>query len=178
MHQGIPHNSPIQFNQLGVRPPDASWFSQGVPGNINPGIPPGRMAPYPWRGDWRQSPRNAGIPIQDPTTMFPVNQLPNADTTGFPTRYNMPIPGNAPFYNPVNPEGSMFPVNQLPNRSHFSGVMPGPIGPMMEGNNPPIPAPAPTPTQVGFAAYMRSIGKPLPNDPVANAPLGLGLGFR
>ena len=176
MHQGIPHNSPIQFNQLGVRPPDASWFSQGVPGNINPGIPPGRMAPYPWRGDWRQSPRNAGIPIQDPTTMFPVNQLPNADTTGFPTRYNMPIPGNAPFYNPVNPEGSMFPVNQLPNRSHFSGVMPGPIGPMMEGNNPPIPTP--TPTQVGFAAYMRSIGKPLPNDPVANAPLGLGLGFR
>ena len=91
----------------------------------------------------------------------------------------MPIPGNAPFYNPVNPEGSMFPVNQLPNRSHFSGVIPGPIGPMMEGNNPPINMPPPSLPSIGpFAQYMRRIGMPLPNDPVANAPLGLGLGFR
>ena len=144
MHQGIPHNSPIQFNQLGIMPPQPNWFSQN---------------PVNFQAD-------LGRP-------FPTNQLPKRFNTG---PLNAPPPGNAPFYNPGNPEGSMFPVNQLPNRAHFNRVMPGPTGPMMEGNNPPMPAP--TPTQVGFAAYMRSIGKPLPNDPAANAPLGLGLGFR
>ena len=137
------------------------------------------MNPYSWRGDWRQSPRNAGIPIQDPTTMFPVNQLPNEATTGFPIRYNMPFPGNAPFWNPNNPEGSMFPVNQLPNRSHFSGIMPRPTGPMMEGNNPPLPIPLRVKPSAGtFTQFMRDRGNPLPNDSVTNAPLGLGLGFK
>ena len=105
MHQGIPHNLTLEES-----------IRHGWHNPIDSAIPPGRMESYPWRGDWRQSPRNAGIPIQDPTTMFPANQLPNEATTGFPVRYNMPIPGNAPFYNPVNPEGSMFPINQLPNR--------------------------------------------------------------
>ena len=147
MHQGIPHNSPIQFNQLGIMPPQPNWFSQN---------------PVNFQAD-------LGRP-------FPTNQLPKRFNTG---PLNAPPPGNAPFYNPGNPEGSMFPVNQLPNRSHFNRVMPGPTGPMIEGNNPPINMPPPSLPSIGpFAQYMRRIGMPLPNDPVANAPLGLGLGFR
>ena len=150
MHQGIPHNSPIQFNQLGIMPPQPNWFSQN---------------PVNFQAD-------LGRP-------FPTNQLPKRFNTG---PLNAPPPGNAPFYNPGNPEGSMFPVNQLPDISHLNqlrGVMPGPTGPMMEGNNPPPHIPAPVQSSIGsFAQYMRRIGMPLPNDPVANAPLGLGLGFR
>ncbi len=60
-----------------------------------------------------------------------------------------------------------------------SGLTPGPTGPMMEGNNPPVPIPLPVEPSVGtFAQFMRDRGTPLPNDRFANAPLGLGLGFR
>ena len=171
MHEGIPHNLTWEES---IR---HGWHNPIISAIQPRGFPD--RSHYPWRGNSRQSPRNAGIPIQDPTTMFPVNQLPNVNTSGFPVRYNMPIPGNVPFWNPNNPEGSMFPVNQLPNRSHFNRVMPGPTGPMMEGNNPPINMPQPSLPSIGpFAQYMRRIGMPLPNDPVANAPRGLGLGFR
>ena len=148
MHEGIPHGGPIQFNQLGVTPPQPSWFSQN---------------PVNFQAD-------LGVP-------FPPNQLPM-----LPQPLSTPVPGNAPFYNPGNPEGSMFPINQLPDMSHFNqfiGVMPGPTRPMVEGNNPPMNMLPPAPPSVGsFAHYMRMRGTPLPNDRFANAPLGLGLGLR
>ena len=142
----------------------------------------------------------------DPGTMYPVNQLPRlpdppigslqennnpVTSFGFPTRYIYPDKTTGTVPRPSGITGlrprPIQPILENNNPIINTGLPTGTIGPLppqpapfqgalMEGNNPPMPTP--TPTQVGFAAYMRRIGMPLPNDPVANAPLGLGLGFN
>ena len=178
------------------QPPQSQGYPEGYPAfapaggpfNYDPGIQndPGTMFPV------NQLPNQATGISPRLSDREPILEGNNPVTDfGFPTRYIYPdkttgtvprpsgitglrprptqpiLENNNPIINTGLPTGTLGPLPPRP--APFQGAL-------MEGNNPTIPPP--TPTQVGFAAYMRRIGMPLPNDPVANAPLGLGLGFR
>lgn len=198
MHQGIPHTEPLNWQWMNP-------FS-GVPTNILSRYLPQPVQSPPFLGGGLDMLPVNQVNNADPGTMYPVNQLPRlpdppigslqennnpVTSFGFPTRYIYPDKTTGTVPRPSGITGlrprPIQPILENNNPIINTGLPTGTIGPLppqpapfqgalMEGNNPPMPTP--TPTQVGFAAYMRRIGMPLPNDPVANAPLGLGLGFN